>query len=237
MSSLNQQAKTMNLSVTPSVECQKALRETDGALTRVLWRMELALLVALLVTVNLPLLFGASATALAFHPAAVRAGEWWRVLTHPFVHVSWYHLALDAAAFFLGYVELRERTFRERLLILVSAGAGSLLAACWLAPEVTTQGLCGLSGIAHGLAALVGLEMFRRDEDRWLRFAGLACFAGVVGKCVIEAVTGQVMFATWHFGSLGTPIAVCHAGGVLGALVVWLASRLFKNQNAEQGQV
>lgn len=237
MSSLNQEAKTMKDSVTPSVECQRALRETDDALTCVLWRIELALLVAFLVTLNLPLIFGASTTALAFHPAPVRAGEWWRMFTHPFVHVSWYHLVLDAVAFFLGYVELRERTFRERLLILASSGAGSLLAACWLAPAVVTQGLCGLSGIAHGLAALAGLEMFRHNENRWLRAAGFACFAGVVGKGVIEAVTGQVMFASLHLGSLGTPIAVCHAGGVLGALIAWLAGSLFKKQGVENTPV
>jgi len=25
-----------------------------------------------------------------FLPAAVREGEWWRVFTHPFIHVTWF---------------------------------------------------------------------------------------------------------------------------------------------------
>jgi hypothetical protein len=44
------------------------------------------------------------------------------------------------------------------------------------------------------------------------RFSGSIC----------EAVTGDVLFASWHLGSLGTPVAECHAGGVLGALLAWL---------------
>ena len=83
--------------------------------------------------------------------AAVRAGEWWRLVTYPFVHVSWYHLLLDAAAFFTAYVELRHRRGLERLGFVAAAGAGGLLAAWWLAPIVFTRGLCGLSGVAHGL--------------------------------------------------------------------------------------
>jgi hypothetical protein len=64
----------------------------------------------------------------------------------------------------------------------------------------------------------------RRDaldmlEDRQTRrrggWAGLPC--GVVVKCVFEAVSGHILLESWHFGMLGAPIAVCHAGGVLGA--------------------
>jgi rhomboid family GlyGly-CTERM serine protease len=197
-------------------------RRFDASLRDTLWRCELTALAAWLVLANLPLLFGGMADSLAFQPRAVGAGEWWRVLTHPFAHVSWYHLLLDAAAFFLAYSELRERRFLERAALVTAAGAGSLLAAVLASPAVAIHGLCGLSGLAHGLSAVVGVELFLRSREQLLRAGGLACLVIVVGKSVIEAATGNVLFADWHFGWLGTPIAVCHGGGVLGALVTWL---------------
>jgi rhomboid family GlyGly-CTERM serine protease len=198
------------------------LQRLDASLRDTFWRCELTALAAWLVLANLPLLFGGMADGLAFHPQAVGAGEWWRVLTHPFAHVSWYHLLLDAAAFFLAYSELRERRFVERAALVTAAGAGSLLAAVLASPAVAIHGLCGLSGLAHGLSAVVGVELFLRSREQLLRAGGLACLVIVVGKSVIEAATGNVLFADWHFGWLGTPIAVCHGGGVLGALVTWL---------------
>jgi membrane associated rhomboid family serine protease len=162
----------------------------------------------------------------------VRQGEWWRLATHPFAHVTWYHLLLDAAALLLAYAELGSRRGFERLGFVIAAGAGSLLVAWGFSPLVATNGLGGLSGIAHGLTAVVGLEMLCKESDAGLRIAGLLCFLSVVGKSLIEAVTCEVLFASWHLGSLGTPVAVSHAGGVLGALAaVWLLAVL---QNRRQ---
>lgn len=181
-------------------------------------RLELGCFVLLLTLVNLPLVTGGLSSSFAFHPDLVRQGEWWRLATHPFAHVTWYHLLLDAAAFLLAYAELGSRRGFERLVFVIAAGAGSLLVAWGISPLVATNGLCGLSGIAHGLTAVVGLEMLRKESDTGLRVAGLLCFLSVAAKCLIEAVTGDVLFAFWHLASLGTPIAVSHAGGALGAL-------------------
>jgi hypothetical protein len=104
---------------------------------------------------------------------------------------------------------------------MIAAGAGSLVTAVLFSPAVQTQGLCGLSGIAHGLTAVVSLEIIRRETDRLLRAGALAGFIVVVGKSVLEAISGHVVFESWHLGSLGTPIAVCHAGGVQGGLLAW----------------
>ena len=198
------------------------LDHLDDSLQRILWRWELAAFFLLVAMFNLPLFTVAFSTPFTFHPDAVRAGEWWRLFTHPFVHVSWYHLALDALAFFLAYTELKHWRFLGRVCVVAAAGAGSLLAALAASPLVATYGLCGLSGIAHGLTAVAGLEMLYRSKDKASQWAGLLCFAAVTGKGLLELVTGQVLFASWHLGWLGTPIAACHAGGVLGATLTWL---------------
>src|SRR6266436_8323897 len=64
-----------------------------------LHRPELLVFVVLLVLFNAPVLTGSCFTSLIFHSEAVRGGDWWRLLTHPFVHVTWYHLLLDGSAF------------------------------------------------------------------------------------------------------------------------------------------
>lgn len=207
-------------SIVPSA-LSPELAALDHSLRHQLWRCELAVLGAILVALNLPLFTGEFSTRFIYHPVPLATGEWWRLFTHPLVHVSPYHLVLDAAAFFLAYVELQHRRLSQRLLLLASSAAGGLLAAVAVSPLVVTHGLCGLSGIAHGLTAVVSLELLRRSNDRVSTWTAALCFIGVVAKSVFEAVTGNVMFVSWHLGSLGTPIAACHAGGLLGALLCW----------------
>jgi rhomboid family GlyGly-CTERM serine protease len=108
-------------------------------------------------------LFGSPSGTMMFRSDAVAAGEWWRLLTHPFVHVTWYHLLLDASAFFLLYHGLLERKISRRLLFVVAGAVGSLGLSWLAAPAITTQGLCGLSGIAHGLMAVSAVEMMRTN--------------------------------------------------------------------------
>ena len=200
-------------------------RSADGAARSTedfLWRVELSTFAGLIALLNVPLIFGSFARLFAFLPDAVRAGEWWRLFTYPFVHVSWYHLLLDSAAFFVAYLELRRWRLVERIVLVAAGCAGGLLAAWLGSPLVAAHGLCGLSGVAHGLTAVVGLELLVRNRDKVLRAAGFGTFAAVVLKSFVEALTGQIAFASWHIGSLGTPIAICHAGGVIGALTAWL---------------
>jgi rhomboid family GlyGly-CTERM serine protease len=154
---------------------------------------------------------------LVFFPGAVASGEWWRIITHPFVHVSWYHLLLDGAAFLMLYAELGHWRTRERLMSVAVCGASSLGVALFN-PIIATIGFCGLSGVAHGLMAVSAIEMIRRGECR----VGSCVLAVVVSKALLEAVTGNVALSFLHFGLMGTPIAACHAGGVVGGLLLVL---------------
>lgn len=177
----------------------------------------------ILAFLNAPLFGTAWRGHFVFFPELVAAGEWWRVLTHPFVHVSWYHLLLDGGAFFLLYPELRDWTRAQRIAAVAICALGSLLAAM-LSPQVASIGFCGLSGVAHGLMALAAVEMICRAEKRE-RIAGWCALSLVVGKSAVEAATGQVALAFLHFDLMGVPIAVCHAGGALAGLMFALARR------------
>jgi rhomboid family GlyGly-CTERM serine protease len=179
--------------------------------------------VALILIFNAPVLFGGHCTSMTFHPEAVGNGQWWRLLTHPFVHLTWYHLLLDGTAFLSLYCSLFERRILVRLAYVAAAGAGSLVTSWVASPAISTNGLCGLSGIAHGLMAISAIEML--GGDRIERRIGWISLALVMGKAAFEAITGRMFFGFLDFGLLGNPVAVSHAGGILGGLVAMLVCR------------
>jgi rhomboid family GlyGly-CTERM serine protease len=194
-------------------------------------RWEMLFFGFLLAVFSGPVFFGTMWQSMVFQPAAVRDGEWWRLFTHPFVHVTWYHLLLDGAAFFLLYEGLLEKSFVRRLNYVVAGAIGSLLLSWLAAPAIATHGLCGLSGIAHGLMAVSAVEMMtsqRRGSAEWR--IGLITFLIVIGKAAIEAWTGKILFAFLYFGMVGDPIAVSHAGGTIGSLFAMLLLRPWKSR-------
>lgn len=190
-------------------------------------RLEMLLFASLIIVFSGSVLFGSVWQSMLFQPAAVKAGEWWRLFTHPFVHITWYHLLLDASAFFLLYNSLLEGKLARRLAYVVTSAAGSLLLSWMAAPTIAIGGLCGLSGIAHGLMAVSAVEMLinqPRHSPEWR--AGVFTFVLVVGKAVYEAITGRILFGFLYFGLVGDPVAVSHAGGIVGGLLAMLGLRV-----------
>ncbi len=176
------------------------------------------ILVAIVLAANTHLITGNFSASLVFFPSAVAAGQLWRLITYPFVHVTWYHLILDAGAFFLLYKELSHNRPAKRIFYVVGSGLFSLGAAMVFSPIIDELGLCGLSGIAHGLMAVSALEMMQQKKD--FR-TGLACLLLVIFKSSYELIAGEVLFSFLHFGLYGTPLAACHAGGVFGGIVAY----------------
>ncbi|MGD9221631.1 MAG: rhombosortase [Desulfobacteraceae bacterium] len=173
---------------------------------------------ALLMIVNLPLLGGEIRTGLIFLPEAVDSGQWWRVVTYPLVHLSLYHLLLDAGGFLLLLSCLEERRGLAKVFYIIGPSAGSLGLALAMDPIIHQNGLSGLSGIAHGLMAVCAMEMVRHKHQRaW----GVASLTAVVGKSAYELWSGQVLFEFMHMGMCGQPVAASHAGGVMGGLLAF----------------
>ena len=197
------------------------LTVTDGYRTRFfskLKNLKLDVWILMLVTALLNLhLVGLQFKPIpVFSPTAISAGEWWRVVAHPFVHVSWYHLTLDAGAFFLLYSGLKTLGMGQRLFALFMCIISSLLAAIWFVENIDVVGLCGLSGAAHGLMALSGLEMIQLKKFRSI--IGILSFVAVTLKSIVEFFSGQVVFDFMHMGLCGIPLAACHLGGVAGGV-------------------
>jgi rhomboid family GlyGly-CTERM serine protease len=189
-------------------------------------RPELFVFAGLIILFSGSVLFGSVWQSMIFQPAAVKAGEWWRLFTHPFVHVTWYHLLLDASAFLLLYHSLLEGKLARRVAYVVAAAAGSLLLSWAASAAIATHGLCGLSGVAHGLTAVSAVELMTgqpRRSSAWR--AGAITFALVTGKAAYEAISGHILFDFLYFGMVGDPVVVSHAGGIVGGLSAMLVLR------------
>ncbi|MDD5707594.1 MAG: rhomboid family intramembrane serine protease [Kiritimatiellae bacterium] len=211
------------------VECRPAVADyrlpTAHCRLPTLPRLDLILLAVAIVLVNLPLLTGQGTAVgrFAFLPDLVAAGEWWRVAAHPFAHVSLYHLVLDAGAFLLLYRGFHGVSAGRLLLLCAGAAAGSLACAA-MAPDFARSGLCGLSGTAHGLMAASALLSVRAPAQSERR-VGWVLLGTVAAKALFEALTGHVLFVSWHPGDIGLPNPFCHLGGVLGGLLCALLMR------------
>lgn len=173
---------------------------------------------------NMHLLRGEAPSSLIFTIDGIASGEWYRLITHPLVHVSWYHLSLDALCMTLLYAALPFNRCRK-LAAVVLCGAASLSYSLLASPYIGSVGYCGLSGIAHGFMFLTGWAWLfapSRDTSKtaiMTRIIGLLFCLISLAKSLWEVSSGHILFAGSHSGYLGTPIVHSHLGGVLGGMV------------------
>lgn len=186
------------------------------------WSPDIWAFLCILLAVNTHMITGDYQSALIFLPNGDRQ-EWLRLFFHPFVHVSGYHLLLDAGAFFLLYTGLAEKRMPVRLVYMAVSGCTSLLFALAFSPLTAAAGLCGLSGIAHGLMAVSGLEMMQIPDQRKI---GAISLTAVVFKSLYEIITGDVLLTFLQLGMCGSPIAACHAGGTFGGILIFCVLRI-----------
>ena len=102
--------------------------------------------------------------AFAVSPAAVDAGEWWRVATSAFTHAGPIHLALNMLALLLFGSELERYLGRARYLTvyLVSALGGAV--ALQLLGSYS-QGAVGASAAIYGLLGALGVVLVQQRQD------------------------------------------------------------------------
>ncbi len=184
----------------------------------------------LIVMVNLPLCWGEVSRGLILEIDPILAGQWWRLITHSFVHVSWYHLLLDGVAFFSLYTALPVNRLWKRIVLMLGCAMGTVVAVAIVLPGISATGYCGLSGIDHGLMALYAMMLIKMGRNSPLYRIGQISLAVVLLKSLIELGTGQMVFDFMHTDKIGVPVAASHLGGVVGGLVgygllVWLENK------------
>jgi len=177
-------------------------------------KTELFVFAAVLVLCNTHLFTNSFPENTSLFPGKLFAGEWWRIITHFFAHLSWYHLLIDASAFLILFFSIDEK---KRYFYVAACAVGSLIFPLVFSNVIYSNGLCGLSGIAHGLMIIAALEMIRNKQTKTL---GWLAFSIVIIKTTIELTVSPTALAFLHLGNVGIPIAECHAGGIIGGLII-----------------
>ena len=178
-------------------------------------KIELFVFAAILVLCNTHLFTNSFPENTALFPEKLFAGEWWRIFTHYFAHLSWYHLLIDASAFLILFFSIDKK---KRYLYLFACAAGSLILPLAFSDVIYSNGLCGLSGIAHGLMIAAALEMITNKQTK---IVGWLAFSIVIIKTTIELTVSPTALAFLHLGNVGIPVAECHAGGIMSGLIVF----------------
>ena len=153
---------------------------------------------------------------------AVRAGQWWRLVTAMWVHLDAWHWLADGMAA-VGLILLLARALRPQAIIGVLVACGVLVQMVLLnQPAVQWYG--GLSGALHGLAAWGGLRLLQpapeAGEDGFSRWIGVALCVGVLVKVWLEQswLSPIIYDPHWGFGV----VRIAHAVGAVSGLLIWV---------------
>ncbi|ABC32785.1 uncharacterized membrane protein [Hahella chejuensis KCTC 2396] len=117
---------------------------------------------------------------LNFNRPEIMSGDYWRLISGHFVHLSWVHLALNAVAAYLIYDSF-DHNFKNWRFPLYLGLLSLLISIGLLLFYKTTRTYVGLSGVLHGLLVLGVLA-----GGRFPRWVLIALFVGVTAKIIWE---------------------------------------------------
>lgn len=158
--------------------------------------------------------------ALRYDTAAIRAGEYWRLLSDNFVHLGWWHLLLNEMGVFVLVMlcpeSLSWQVWVRRLLLI---GVGMSAGLFFFVPG--TAYYVGCSGLIHGLFVLgLGRQVW---VERDLIAGG--CLAYLIGKIGWEMYSGVPVSDEAALG--GRVLVESHLYGSLSALIYGFIFRAF----------
>jgi rhomboid protease GluP len=166
-------------------------------------RGTLLVTIVLVAVFILEVAFGAAGNERALVPlGALRtrgwsAADWWRILTFSFLHLTWWHLAMNTVGLlWLGGIVERRLGSAAFAAIFAGGAAASGAAGMLLGSYLPTTGIViGASGVVFGLLAAALMLAFRKhslqvsEGDRRLRRPLLICFIAVIGISFVPGVS------------------------------------------------
>ncbi len=164
-------------------------------------------------------LWPASLPALAYEPAAMAAGEWWRGLSGQVVHLNFNHALMNAAGLaMLGLYFNRDFSLRAWLGLMLAAGLVIALMLWWREPGLSRY--AGFSGVLHALLFAGLIRTWR--ELPWINSLVLLV---LLGRLVWEQSPGYdpLYLVDWIGGRV---MPTAHLGGALAGLAWGLLSLL-----------
>lgn len=155
---------------------------------------------------------------LRYDRSAVAAGEFWRLVSGNFVHLSWTHLTLNLAGLVLGtWLFGADHRPAQWVLAAMIAAVAVNTGLFFLTPSVPW--CVGLSGLLHGLM-IVGFGGWMLQGDRlagWL-------LAVVLAKLMWEQLGGEMPWTEKLAG--GVVVTDAHLWGAVGG-ALYLGTAVF----------
>ena len=155
---------------------------------------------------------------LRYERLGIGEGEWWRLVTGHFAHLSVSHGVMNLLALaVLGGLFADLLTARDWLLGGLLSAVVIDLGLWWLEPQV--HWYVGLSGVLHGLVVLGAIAMWLNGEK-----LGLGLLIGVGLKLIWEQAVGPLPFTE---AASGGPVLVrAHLYGAGGGLLAAVPAML-----------
>lgn len=149
-----------------------------------------------------------------YQRTAILHGQIWRLFTGHFVHFGVSHLGWNLAVVLMAgiWLECRWTGIARGFMVLVPVVIGLVL----LTMEPRLEAYAGLSGVATGLIAILGLLLWRsKGSDRWL---GMAMLGLIMIKSLGEWALNMPLFARFPDNEIRMePLA--HLAGIMAALL------------------
>lgn len=186
------------------------------------WRQHTFLLVVFTTLCSAGLQFSASVVmqALRYQRQEIWAGQWWRLISGHFLHLSWAHWAMNIAALWVMMSLWGQRLPAYHIQIIYwGCVVGTGLSLLWWSPQLSWY--VGFSGVLHGL--LVGLLLLHWHRVGWS--VEIVLLVGVWAKIGWEQALGPLPGSESLAG--GPVIVDAHFfgalwGGALGLMLVLL---------------
>ncbi len=153
---------------------------------------------------------------LCFDQGAIRAGEWWRLLTGHFVHSSFSHAGWDLLVF--GAVAIMLEKHSRPLLVWATMTGLGFLNLWLLSPWSGLEYYCGLSGLLFAPLMLLCLQILVRHKSIHGALPLLVC----VGKLCCESLVQSPLMVDTQW-QVYTP---AHVVGAIAGITVFTAHRL-----------
>ncbi len=198
---------------------QPRAQGSAGTPGRAVWLVVYATLILIFV---LAVLGEPARALLRYDRTSLEVGQLWRLFSAHLVHLDFVHALLNGAALWLLVAAVgRGVAARDWLLIVAGAMLGVDAGLYWLMPQLSWY--VGLSGVLHG--ALAGPALLLCLRLRPMGFLLLLLLAGKLAweqaagplPGTADLISGAVVTEAHFFGA---------AGGIIGALIAWIAGSL-----------
>lgn len=167
---------------------------------------------------------------LRYENTLLASGEYWRLITGHFVHLSWTHLGLNIAGTVIVW-ELIKNTLNTKQWTLSIVLLCVFISVCFLLFDTALVWYVGLSGLLHGLL-FQGMVLKTFHEYRLTRtiaWLELALLLGLIFKLLFEQNNGILPWSSMDIG--GEVVVNAHLYGAIIGTILALIYMSVMNKN------